>query len=235
MKNQKRSLVISTMFQQAGDATGIALGWGLGIVLIIDLLGLIVSRNLASFLVSLQALPNIASSILNILLMALFLATPYTDFKWAIQNGISRKTLWQGRILSLFLMTLVVWFIAQLVDLMNTPFDLASAWHSLLWYFGLSLTMMAIGNGFALLNRRWKWIVGIGLPMACLVLLMMLAYSLVGLIPALSASGVFKSIIISIITGQVILVTGWVILVIYLIIVYALARFFNNKIQLRRD
>lgn len=223
MKNQKRNLVISTMFQQAGDATGIALGWGLGIVLIIDLLGLIVSRNLASFLVSLQALPDIASSILNILLMALFLVTPYTDFKWAIQNGISRKTLWQGRILSLFLMTLVVWFIAQLVDLMNTPVDLASAWHSLLWYFGLSLTMMAIGNGFALLNRRWKWIVGIGLPMACLVLLMM-----VGLIPALSATGVFKSIIIS-------NVTGWVILLIYLIIVYALARFFNNKIQLRRD
>ena len=144
--------------------------------------------------------------------MALFLVTPYTDFKWAIQNGISRKTLWQGRILSLFLMTLVVWFIAQLVGLMNTPFDLVSAWHSLLSYFSLSLTM----------------IVGIGLPMACLVLLMMLAYSLVGLIPALSASGVFKSIIIS-------NVTGWVILVIYLIIVYALARFFNNKIQLRRD
>ncbi|OYS47730.1 hypothetical protein CBF87_03490 [Limosilactobacillus reuteri] len=228
MENQKRNLVISTMFQQAGDATVIALGWGLGIVLIIYLLELIISHNLESFLVSLQALPGIASSILNILLMALFLVTPYTDFKWAIQNGISRKTLWQGRILSLFLMTLVVWFIAQLVDLMNTPFDLASAWHSLLWYFGLSLTMMAIGNGFALLNRRWKWIVGIGLPMACLVLLMMLAYSLVGLIPVLSASGVFKSIIIS-------NVTGWVILVIYLIIVYVLARFFNNKIQLRRD
>ena len=64
--------------------------------------------------------------------------------------------------------------------------------------------------------------------MACLVLLMMLVYSLVGLIAALSASGVFKSIIIS-------NITGWVILVVYLIIVYALARFFNNKIQLRRD
>ena len=212
MENQKRNLVISTMFQQAGHATGIALGWGLGIALITYLLGLIISDNLESFLVSLQALPSIASSILNVLLMALFLVTPYTDFKWAIQNGISRKTLWQGRILSLFLMTLVVWFIAQLVGLMNTPFDLVSAWHSLLSYFSLSLTMM----------------VGIGLPMACLVLLMMLAYSLVGLIPALSASGVFKSIIIS-------NVTGWVILVIYLIIVYALARFFNNKIQLRRD
>ncbi len=223
MENQKRNLVISTMFQQAGHATGIALGWGLGIALITYLLGLIISHNLESFLVSLQALPSIASSILNVLLMALFLVTPYTDFKWAIQNGISRKTLWQGRILSLFLMTLVVWFIAQLVGLMNTPFDLVSAWHSLLSYFSLSLTMMAIGNGFALLNRRWKWIVGIGLPMVCLVLLMM-----VGLIPALSATGVFKSIIIS-------NVTGWVILLIYLIIVYALARFFNNKIQLRRD
>ena len=88
------------------------LSWGLGIVLIIYLLELIISHNLESFLVSLQALPGIASSILNILLMALFLVTPYTDFKWAIQNGISRKTLWQGRILSLFLMTLAVWFIA---------------------------------------------------------------------------------------------------------------------------
>lgn len=135
MENQKRNLVISTMFQQAGHATGIALGWGLGIALITYLLGLIISHNLESFLVSLRALPSIASSILSVLLMAIFLVTPYTDFKWAIQNGISRKTLWRG---------------------------------------------------------------------------------------------VFKSIIIS-------NVTGWVILVIYLIIVYALARFFNNKIQLRRD
>ena len=45
MKNQKRSLVISTMFQQAGDATGIALGWGLGIVLIIDLFSIRFSRK----------------------------------------------------------------------------------------------------------------------------------------------------------------------------------------------
>lgn len=104
MKNQKRNLVISTMFQQAGHATEIALGWGLGIALITYLFGLIISHNLESFLVSLQALPGIASSILSVLLMAIFLVTPYTDFKWAIQNGISRKTLWQGRILSLFLM-----------------------------------------------------------------------------------------------------------------------------------
>ncbi|MCD7130088.1 hypothetical protein LTY36_02555 [Limosilactobacillus agrestis] len=228
MRNQKRNLVISTMFQQAGHATGIALGVGLGIALIIYLLGLIVSRNLASFLVSLQALPDIASSILNVLLMAIFLVTPYMDFKWAIQNGISRKTLWQGRILSLFSMTLVVWFISQLAGLMNTPFDLVSAWHSLLSYFSLSLTMMAIGNGFALLNRRWKWIVGIGLPVICLVVLMMLAYSMVGLIPAIFASTVLQAILNS-------KITVWVILVIYLIIVYTLARFFNNKIQLRRD
>ena len=49
------------MFQQAGHATGIALGWGLGIALITYLLGLIISHNLESFLVSLQALPDIAS------------------------------------------------------------------------------------------------------------------------------------------------------------------------------
>ncbi len=36
-----------------------------------------------------------------------------------------------------FLMTLVVWFIAQLVDLMNTPFDLASAWHIV--FYGISV------------------------------------------------------------------------------------------------
>lgn len=49
MENQKRNLVISTMFQQAGHATGIALGWGLGIALITYLLGLIISHNLESF------------------------------------------------------------------------------------------------------------------------------------------------------------------------------------------
>ncbi|KEQ21499.1 hypothetical protein HF82_10085 [Limosilactobacillus reuteri] len=233
MKNQKRNLVISTMFQQAGRVSAIALGCGVGFAFLVYLIGFIVSPHLQSFLVSLQGLPGLIPPILNFMLVAIFLVTPYMDFKWAIQNGISRKTLWQGRFLSMILMTLLVWFIAQLVGLMNAPFSFTAAWRSLLAYFSVVLTMMAIGNGFALLNRRWKWIIGIGLPVICFVLLMMLVYSMLGLLKSgllstLAASAFLQTILQS-------SITGWVILVIYLIVVYAFARFFNNKIQLRRD
>lgn len=233
MKNQKRNLVISTMFQFAGRVSAIALGSGIGFAFLVYLIGFVMSPHLQSFLVSLQGLPGLIPPILNFILVAIFLVTPYMDFKWAIQNGISRKTLWQGRFLSMIFMTLIVWFIAQLVGLMNSPFSFTFAWHSLLSYFSVVLTMMAIGNGFALLNRRWKWIVGIGLPVICFVLLIMLAYSMLGLLKI----GVFSTVAASAVLQTILQssITGWVILIIYLIVVYILARFFNNKIQLRRD
>lgn len=228
MKTQKRNLVISTTLHRAGYAAGIALAVGIGIELLVYLLGFIMNSNLESFLVSLQAIPSTLSSILAFVLVFYFLITPYSDFKWAIQNSISRKTLWQGRLIAMALLTLLVWFVSQLTGLLHHPFMFDAAWHSLLSYCCIVLTMTAIGNGFALLNRRWKWIVGIGGPIICFVLLLMAGYSLAGFIPALSASRLLQVLVSS-------SITWWMILALYLVIIYALAKLFNDKMQLRRD
>ncbi|MBB1079807.1 hypothetical protein H5S09_08050 [Limosilactobacillus sp. STM2_1] len=228
MKTQKRNLVVSTTLRRAGYAAGIALAVGIGIELVVYILGFIMNNNLASFLVSLQAIPGTLASILALVLIFYFLITSYSDFKWAIQNSISRKTLWQGRLIAMVLLTLIVWFINQLTGLMYHPFMFDDAWHSLLSYCCIVLTMTAIGNGFALLNRRWKWIVGIGGPVVCFVLLGMVGYSMVGFIPALSAS----KLVYILVSSQI---TWWVLLVIYLIIIFFLAKLFNDKMQLRRD
>lgn len=228
MKNQKRNLIISTTFRRAGRVAGIAIAAGAGVELVVYLLGLIMNSNLESFLVSLTGIPGTISSLLSSVLFIYFLLTPYSDFKWAIQNNISRRTQWQGRMISMISLTLIVWFISILFSLFDHPFSFASAWHSLLVDFAVVLTMTAIGNGFALLNRRWKWIVGIGGPVICFVLLGMVSYSMVGLIPALSAS----KLVYILVSSQI---TWWVILVVYLIIIFFLAKLFNDKMQLRRD
>lgn len=224
MKNQKRTLVMTTTLRRAAWAAAIGALCGIGVELLVYLIGLIVSHNLTSFLVSLQVVPGSLATILSWVLVGYFLITPYSDFKWAIQNGISRKILWQGRFLALVCLTLIVWLYGQLVHFGN----FSTAWRSLLATFALVLTVTAIGNGFALLNRRWKWIVGIGGPVACGVILTMVGYSFVGLIPVLSASQLLRSLLTS-------PITWWTLLVIYLLVMWGLAKYFNSKLQLRRD
>ena len=228
MKNQKRNLIISTTLRRAGWSAGIAIAVGVGVELLVYLLGLIMNQNIESFLVSLGAITGTISSLLSLVLFFYFLLTPYSDFKWAIQNNISPQAQWQGQSISVVLLTLLVWFIDQLTSLMHYPFSFSSSWHSLLAYFCGVLTMVAVGNGFALLNRRWKWIVGIGGPVVCIVLLSMIGYSMVGLIPTLSAN----KLVYMLVSTQI---TWWVILIVYLIIIFFLAKFFNDKMQLRRD
>lgn len=229
MKKQKRELVITTVLRREGIATGIAIGIAVAVELIVYLLGLAINHNFQSFLVSLAGIPGSLPSILTLVLMIYFLITPYADFKWAIQNGISRKIVWQGRFISMILLTVVVWFINQLLGLTNHSFiSISNSLYILLEYFSVVITIMAIGNGFALLSRRWKWIVGIGGPVVLFILLSMsmmaVAQSLLNLGP--------DSPVAAILTTSV---TWWVILVIYLVVMFVLAKFFNDKMQIRRD
>lgn len=229
MKNQKRDLVITTVLRREGLATGIAVAIAVAVELIVYLLGLIIDHNIDSFLVSLAGIPGTLPSILTLVLGIYFLITPYSDFKWAIQNGISRKIVWQGRFVSLLLLTLVVWFINQLLGLMDHPFvSIMVALYSLLAYFTVMITIMAIGNGFALLSRRWKWIVGIGGPVALFVLLSMFLVAIAQSMLSWGASSILVNLLMT-------SITWWIVLVIYLIVMLILTKVFNDKIQLRRD
>lgn len=176
MINNKQEMVTTNVLHRLGEVTLIAAAWVIGFELVIYLLGLIFTQNWESFLVSLRGIPGTLSGILPVVLVGYFLVTPYADFKWAIQNGISRKTMWQGRLLALLLSTILIDLIDELLALLNRPLG---SWQRLL--IGLLallttvLTFQAIGNGFGLLNRKWKLIVGIGLPVVGVILLMMLA------------------------------------------------------------
>lgn len=103
MISHEQRLVITNVFRRLGWAILIGAAWVIGLQLLFIFGELIVDHRLDSFLVSLQGVPGMLPPILNIVLVGYFLITAYSDFKWTIQNGISRKTLWWGRLIALFL------------------------------------------------------------------------------------------------------------------------------------
>ena len=240
MLNTKQKMVASSVFHRLGVATLITIAWVVGFELVIDLLGLIFNRNLMSFLVSLQGIPESLVTFLPAILIIYFLVTSYGDFKWAIQNGISRSTLWQGRLVALVLSTLLVYLIDELLTMTYRPFG---GWHEVLINFTAFLTVVltcqAIGNGFSLLSRKWKVIVGIGLPVMLIILMMMLLSGLSALsdsmfLPTYQHNH-FVGPLAWLFNMTMAPTTPWIIWGIYLIIIIFLTKFFNDRLQLRRD
>lgn len=236
MHNQKRNLIITTTLKREGRASGIAVLVGVAFILLFYLIGFGLHPSLESLWVSIQGISNVITPLLTLVLIFYFLITPYSDFKWAIQNGISRKTFWQGRIISMILLVIIVWFISAVIGLIyhepnyqTTGLFLRTMRSSLLMYFGTALTMMAIGNGFALLNRTWKWLVGIGGPV---IVFISLGYLGVAATNYGFDSLLDNNVFIGILTSSI---TWWLVLVVYLLIMLALTKVFSDRIQLRRD
>lgn len=236
MQNRKRNLIITTTLHREGRASAIAVLSGVGSVILIYLLGFIFHPDLTSLLVSLRGVPSIITPILTFVLAFYFLITPYSDFKWAIQNGISRKTFWQGRMIAMVILVVLVWFIGVILGLLDLPAFLMAGnlfWKSiltsLLAYFSVTLTMMAIGNGFALLNRTWKWLVGIGGPVVFFIAIFYFFDFAANFgFVSLMDSNFFVKMLTS-------AVTWWVVLAVYLLIMLVLTKVFANRMQLRRD
>lgn len=239
MINTKQKMVASNVFHRLGLAALITVGWIVGFELVTYLLGLAFNHNLTSFLVSLQGIPETLVAFLPIVLAAYFLMTPYVDFKWAIQNGISRSTPWQGRLIALLLSSVLVYLVDELLTMAYRPLG---DWREILINFGglltTVLTCQAIGNGFSLLNRKWKVIVGIGLPVMAIILLMMMLSGLehlsTGMLPTYQDDH-FVGPLAWVFNLTLSPVTPWIIWAIYLVIVVYLTKLFNDHLQLRRD
>ncbi|KRL28314.1 membrane protein [Limosilactobacillus frumenti DSM 13145] len=234
MISHKQQMVVTNVFRRLGMALLIATAWIVGVELIVYLLDLWLNHNWVSFLVSLKAIPGTVTKILLWIVPFYFLVTPYADFKWTIQNGISRKTMWRGRLLSLILATIVAYAVESLCSLIDHPFgDWVGFWLSLLAYFSVVITMAAIGNGFALLNRKWKWIVGIGLPIVALILFV----SLISWLSLIDKSVLYHNsqFILRVLNSLNFTVIFWVSWGAYLLIMVWSTKFFNDRIQLRRD
>ena len=229
------TLVMTNVFHRLGQAILITVGWIVGFEVVVSLMGLIFNRNPESFLVTLQGIPSTLAVFINLVLLAYFIVTPYVDFKWAIQNGISRKTMWRGRALALFLATLVIFILDELLSMANQP---AMSPRTLLVNFLILLTgvvtCQAVGNGFSLLNRTWKWIVGIGLPILFIIFLVALIRAMMSLNIGYQHNEWIgpNSALWTILSSSS---TWWIIWGITMVIVIFLSKFFNDKMQLRRD
>lgn len=239
MINAKQKMVASNVFHRLGLAALIMVAWIVGFELVTYLIGLAFSHNLTSFLVSLQGIPETLVTFLPVILVAYFLVTPYSDFKWAIQNGISRSTLWQGRLIALLLSSTLVYLVDELLTMAYRPLG---DWQEILINFGGLLTMVftcqAIGNGFSLLNRKWKVIVGIGLPVVAVILLLMLLSGLsnlsTGILPTYQHDH-FVGPLAWAFNLTLSPAAPWIVWAIYLAITVYLTKLFNDHLQLRRD
>ena len=144
--------------------------------------------------------------------------------------------MWRGRALALFLATLVIFILDELLSLANQP---AMSPRTLLVNFLILLTVVvtcqAIGNGFGLLSRTWKWIVGIGLPVMFIILCVMLGRLMLTLnnqITALVENKQFVTAMAIVFNNPVIPYVLWLV---YFAIVLGLTKLFNDRLQLRRD
>lgn len=234
MISHKQQMVVTNIFRRLGMALLIGAAWFVGLELLVYIIGLLINHNWMSFAVSLKGIPGTVTGILAWIVPFYFLLTPYADFKWTIQNGISRKTMWRGRLLALVLSTIVAYALLALCSLIDHPLPNWSAvWGGFLVYFTATITLQAIGNGFALLNRKWKWIVGIGLPIAGIVLLSLLF----SWIASLDRAAVYHNsqFIVNGLDSLNMTAIFWGCWIVYLLVAIWLTKFFNDRIQLRRD
>lgn len=97
-----------------------------------------------------------------------------------------------------------------------------------------TLIFQMIGNGFGLLNRTWKWIVGIGLPILFIIFLVALIRAMMSLNIGYQHNEWIgpNSALWTILSSSS---TWWIIWGITMVIVIFLSKFFNDKMQLRRD
>lgn len=235
MLSHEQRLVITNVFHRLGWALAVAAVWAVGVVFLGYLVELLIDHRIDSFLVSLQGIPGVLPPVFTMILLGYFLITAYDDFKWTIQNGISRKTLWWGRLIALVLATIGVWVVNNLLSLFEHPL---ASWQAmgmqLLVLFSSVLILQMIGNGFGLLNRTWKWIVGIGLPILFILFLVAFVRVMMSLnIDYQHNEWIGPSSALWTILGSS--STWWIIWGVTMVIVVLLSKFFNDRMQLRRD
>ena len=235
MLSHEQRLVITNVFHRLGWALAVAAVWAVGVVFLGYLVELLIDHRIDSFLVSLQGIPGVLPPVFTMILLGYFLITAYDDFKWTIQNGISRKTLWCVRLIILVLATIGVWVVNNLLSLFEHPL---ASWQAmgmqLLVLLSSVLILQMIGNGFGLLNRTWKWIVGIGLPILFILFLVAFVRVMMSLnIDYQHNEWIGPSSALWTILGSS--STWWIIWGVTMVIVVLLSKFFNDRMQLRRD
>lgn len=244
MISSKQKTVVQTDLYRCGKGFVIAAIWLAAIQAFFAILNLILGHiDWSSFGSDLRGIFSSWSFILSLVPFFYFLIMPYSTFKWTIQNGISRKTMWRSQMLSAVIITLVQEVLIVLFEVLadGHPAEafIVSTWQGILFelllLFEATMTAMAIGYFFSLLNRKWKVIVAIGGPILAAFCIYYLTLLLIKL-------GVFQfigsnwSIDLS---GQAakmaIIVTLVVSAIVWTLLMMLVSRISAKHMQLRRD
>lgn len=247
MISSKQKIVVQTDLYRCGKGFVIAAIWLAAIQAFFAILNLILGHiDWSSFGSDLRGIFSSWSFILSLVPFFYFLIMPYSTFKWTIQNGISRKTMWRSQMLSAVIITLVQEVLIVLFEVLadGHPAEAfivnssVSTWQGILFellLFETTMTAMAIGYFFSLLNRKWKVIVAIGGPILAAFCIYYLTLLLIKL-------GVFQfigsnwSIDLS---GQAartaIIVTLVVSVIVWTLLMMLVSRISAKHMQLRRD
>lgn len=223
--------------QQLALGELIAMGWLIGFGFLNLLVTLLVGNPSWTHLTP-WALDSELTFVTTVSALIYGLIAPYALFKRAIQNGIPRQTSWlakEGTLLGAVMVAWVLMVLNVVLDPGTSMIKLSPGMHvsavvaPLVTLLVGAFTLAAIGAGFALLTRRWKVIVGIGLPL--------LAVVIIGRIAALVVNHWHPSAATLETLAKVFQnpATGWIALVVYLALMLVIDYWFSMKIQLRRD
>ena len=170
----------------------------------------------------------------NMAVLIFALCFPYTIFKWGLQYNITRRHIWLANSCLLLVLVVTSWGLALLKNLFLysthhlSHFADGAGWTLLTILVGV-VTVATIGAGFALLNRLWKWIVGIGGPIVLIFIMVSLVRFLFVTLH-LDPATVFGSLqFLATHTAAMIGIFLW------LAVMVALNYCFFMKMQLRRD
>ena len=248
MISAKQKLVIRTDLYRCGRGFVIAAIWLAAIQAFFAIVNLIFGGiSFGDLLDDLRGIFSGWTFIASVTPFVYFLITPYSNFKWTIQNGISRKTMWRSQMLSAVIITLVQEVLIVLFEVLadGHPAEAfivnssVSTWQGILFelllLFETTMTAMAIGYFFSLLNRKWKVIVAIGGPILAAFCIYYLTLLLIKL-------GVFQFIGSNWsidLTGQAaktaIIVTLVVSVIVWTLLMMLVSRISAKHMQLRRD
>lgn len=170
----------------------------------------------------------------NMAVLIFALCFPYTIFKLGQQYSITRRHIWLANACLLLVLVVTSWGLALLKNLFLysthhlSHFADGAGWTLLTILVGV-VTVATIGAGFALLNRLWKWIVGIGGPIVLIFIMVSLVRFLFVTLH-LDPATVFGSLqFLATHTAAMIGIFLW------LAVMVALNYCFFMKMQLRRD
>lgn len=172
----------------------------------------------------------------NMAVLIFALCFPYTIFKWGLQYNITRRHIWLANSCLLLVLVVTSWGLALLKNLFFysthhlSHFADGAGWTLLTILVGV-VTVATLGAGFALLNRLWKWIVGIGGPIV-LIFIMVTLVRFLFVTLHLDPATVFGSLQFLATHPFTVVMIG---IFLWLAVMVALNYCFFMKMQLRRD